>query len=104
MSVIFPVFAQDSDKGWDREGKPVEFFLEGGTIRVRPRFNETSIQELRDAILTYARVATSGDSFEGEVDDVVDLFRAVEQNVEGRRWRGKVWQRVRGMIKRLRGK
>ena len=109
MTVKYPILEQDRDKwmfiietesklgyhleaidienkeymGWDIEGRPIEFYLDKNEIKVRYLSNETKWEDLKEAILNYAKFAKPKIPFidSGQYNNLGDLFRAVENHI-----------------------
>lgn len=110
MVIKYPIFAQDKDKwmyiidvesdlnsrlevidiknkeyiGWDLMGRPIEFYLDNGKIRIKNISEDSQLERLKEAILDYAAVARSKATlkYSGLADNIVDLFNAVEEHVK----------------------
>jgi hypothetical protein len=70
--------------GWDVRGVPIDFYLDQNNIKVKCISEETRLNKLRKAILNYVSLARPTEPFvyTGPNDDIVKLFRAVEQHIE----------------------
>ncbi len=110
MTVKYPIFGQGRDKwmfiiekeskldyhleaidienkeyvGWDSEGKPVEFYLDNNKIKICCLSNESKLEELKKAILNYAKLARPKVpfSYSGSEDNIFELFKAVEEHIQ----------------------
>jgi hypothetical protein len=65
---------------WDLEGKPLEFYLDQGEIKIKVCSDKSQLNKLKEAILNYAKKARPKYSFvfTGERSDLVGLFEEVE--------------------------
>jgi hypothetical protein len=122
MKIVFPVFVQDKDKwmylindpvalnsleiidvdgneyiGWDKEGKPIEFFTDGDEIKARCLSDEKQVVTLRKAILDYAMIARRKTPFccDDNGNDMVILFKAVEKHINN----GSVFNTLKRLLK-----
>jgi len=111
MEALFPIFIQDKDKwmymingpldlnsleiidinnneyiGWDKDGRPIELYVDNNDIKVRCLSDEKQVEILRKAIIDYAAVARRKALFccDGIGSDMVVLFKAVEQHINNR--------------------
>jgi len=119
----YPVFGQDRDRwmfmisseselgsleaidiegkeytGWNVAGIPVEFFLDKGNIKIKPLSEVPQIEEAKKAILNYAAIAKPKVPFNyyGPEDDMVGLFKAVEQHIKS----GSLKEKIKRFIKK----
>ncbi|MFA5087674.1 MAG: hypothetical protein WC552_01415 [Candidatus Omnitrophota bacterium] len=123
MGVKFPIFGQDKEKsmfiietssklsyhlenidienkeyiGWDGDGKPIEFYLDNNEIQVRYLSSEPESQQLKQAILDYARLGRPKTPFEYSGSNVVNLFRTAEEHIA----QGKVSYKIKAKLKNL---
>ena len=69
--------------GWDSLGYPIELYLEGKQIRVRRAGEQPRLDQLRSAILAYARFGRPTEPFvySGSPADFVGLFNAAEAHI-----------------------
>lgn len=116
--ITYPIFGQDRDKwmfmidsesglnyleaidiegkeyiGWDVRGIPIDFYLDNEEIKVRSLSEEPQVERLKQAILDYAATARPKVPFNpsGLEDNVIGLFKAVEEHVE----RGSLRRKIR---------
>ena len=110
METIYPIFLQDKDNyiyminsvrelneklenidieekeymAWDEKGIPLELYLEQKEIKTVMFANAPQLEELKDAILSYVRLARPKVSFvySGPENDMVELFKAVEEHIK----------------------
>jgi len=120
--MTYPVFGQDRDKwmfminsesdldsleaidiegreytGWDVKGIPIDFYLDKGKIRIKSLSEIPQLERVKKAILDYAAVAKPRVPFNysGSEDNIIDLFKAVEQHIKSGGLMGKVRQFIR---------
>lgn len=106
MTIQFPIFLQDTDgymykvdsaddlgsvevidveedeyRAWDAVGLPVALYVDAGRIRVRAIASEPNVNELRAAILRYARLVLpgSGSDLQASYPHITELFAAIER-------------------------
>lgn len=110
MEIKYPIFLQDKDnyiyminsvrelneklenidieekeyRAWDEKGIPLELYLEQKEIKTVMFANAPQLEELKDAILNYGRIARPKVSFiySGPENDMVELFKAVEEHIK----------------------
>jgi hypothetical protein len=70
--------------GWDKEGKPIELYLDNGKIRVRSQSEIPEKEKLKEALLNYAKIRNPKKEFKDQGWDVVELFQKVEKHIEDR--------------------
>lgn len=109
MEIEYPIFLQDRDnyvymitsveelneeletidieekeyRAWDAKGMQLELYLERKEIKVVMLANAPQLEELKDAILNYSRLAKSKAPFiySGKEDNMAELFKAVEEHI-----------------------
>lgn len=112
MIIKYPIFGQDRDKwmymidsgerlnsdletidienkeyvGWDSDGKPIEFYLDEDEIKIRCKSSEPKLEELKSAILDYAKIAKPKKVFvySREYKNISDFFRTIENHINSR--------------------
>lgn len=110
MKINYPLFLQDRDKwmfvikdsvelnshlehidiedkeyiAWDMAGLPLELYLDQREIKVTTVFNESQVDKLKEAILSYAKLAGPKVPFvyHGSEGNIIELFKAVEEHIK----------------------
>lgn len=81
---------------WDRNGIPLQLNLKkdrnNQEIRVEIAFDNVQLDQLKEAIVSYAKLARPKVSFvySGPKDDIVALYRAVEEHINAGQLRNKL--------------
>ena len=86
--------------GWDLHGHPVELYLQDKLIKARILSNHSEAGALKEALLHYASLVCQKipSSQWAHVENVVDLFRAIETRAAERGLRRKVQQWLQRFI------
>jgi hypothetical protein len=110
MEIRYPIFLQDRDNyiymissvkelneelenidieekeyiAWDAKGMPLKLYSEQKEIKVVMLSSAPQLEELKDAILYYVRLARPKVTFvySGPENDMVELFKAVEEHIK----------------------
>jgi hypothetical protein len=118
MEICYPIFVKDQDgwvsilnrfedlqvklekidiedkeyTTWDAEGLPVELYLDQKEMKVKALSDENRQDELKEAILNYAKLARPKVPFfySGTEKSMVELFEAVEKHIKNGRFVQKV--------------
>jgi len=128
MLIKYPIFGQDKDKwmyiveteqklnsnlekidienneyiGWDSNGKPLGFYLEGDNIKVRCLSSDSNLNELKQAIINYARLANPKTPLTNpeKYEKVTELFKAVENHINQGRLSRRIITKIEKVLKK----